>query len=415
MMRRTTVLRNIIDSLGRRVSPIQGRGKKSQSSIRTPYMVVWNFTNMCNLKCKHCYQDAGPSPTPDELSLEEKFDLVDRLVDSGVKIPVVSGGEPLIHPDFFPVLERMVGRGMHTAAASNATTISKEVAQRLKESGLNYIEISLDSVRPERHDEFRGAEGTWQQTVDGLKNCVEAGIFTAVATVFTRSTVGEVDEMVDFTASIGAQRFIHFNFVPTGRGPGIADQDLTPEEREHILTRLFKKRRTSGIEVLSTAPQYARVCIEQSLGVGRNPDYVYVESRGKNSSQYFVESPTHFSMVKDQGKPDVHPLAIKGCGAGRLFCCIQPNGDVTPCMFIPGMVVGNLREESFEAIWERMVAQPCFTDREALEGNCGECSYRYVCGGCRARAINYSDEPLGPDTGCKYNLEKWLEEHEKRA
>jgi len=408
------VLGNIVDSLSKTISNLLGQKKNPQKSIRTPYMVVWNFTNMCNLNCKHCYQDAGPYAAPDELTLEEKLDLVDRLVNSGVKIPVLSGGEPLIHPDFFPVLEKMVSMGMHTAAASNATTITEEVARRLKKTGLNYIEISLDSVNPEIHDEFRGVPGTWQQTVEGIKNCVEAGILTAVATVFTKNTMDEVDEMVDFTASIGAQRFIHFNFVPTGRGPGIADQDLTPEEREEILKKLFKKRRTSGIEVLSTAPQYGRVCIEQSLGVERNPNYVYVESLGKNASQYFVESPTHFSMIRDQGKTDVPLHAIKGCGAGRLFCCIQPNGDVTPCMFIPSWVIGNLREESFEAIWEKMIAQRCFTDRESLEDNCGKCSYRYVCGGCRARAIKYSDKPMGSDTGCIYNLDKWVEEHEEK-
>jgi len=408
------MLGNKFDSLGKTISNLLGRKKSPGKSIRTPYMVVWNFTNMCNLNCKHCYQDAGPSATPDELTLEEKLDLVDRLANSGVKIPVLSGGEPLIHPDFFPVLERMVSKGMFAAAASNATTITKEVARRLKETGLNYVEISLDSVNHEKHDEFRGVAGTWQQTVEGIKNCVEAGIFTAVATVFTKNTIDEVDKMVDFTASIGAQRFIHFNFVPTGRGSGIADQDLAPEEREEILKKLFKKRRKAGIEVLSTAPQYARVCIEQTLGVNRDPDYVYVESLGKNASQYFVESPTHFSMIRDHGRPDVPPQAIKGCGAGRLFCCIQPNGGVTPCMFIPSWVMGNLREESFEAIWERMVAQPCFTDRESLEGNCGECSYRYVCGGCRARAINYSDNPLGPDTGCINNVDEWVEEHEEK-
>lgn len=378
-------------------------------------MVVWNFTNMCNLNCKHCYQSAVPYATSDELTLEEKLDLVDRLVDSGVKLPVISGGEPLIHPDFFPVLERIVSKGMHTAVASNATTINKEVARRLKETGLNYIEISLDSVIPEKHDEFRGAAGTWHQTVGGIKNCVEAGIFTAVSTVFTKNTMEEVDEMVDFAASMGALRFIHFNFVPTGRGPGIADQDLAPEEREEMLKKLSKKRRTAGIEVLSTAPQYARVCIEQSLGVKRDPNYVYVETFGTTSSKYFVESPTHFSMIRDQGETEVPSHAVKGCGAGRLFCCIQPNGNVTPCMFIPSWVMGNLREESFEFIWEKMVAQPCFTDRESLEGNCGECSFRYVCGGCRARAINYSGNPVGPDTGCINNLDEWVKEHEEKT
>jgi radical SAM protein with 4Fe4S-binding SPASM domain len=375
-------------------------------------MVVWNFTNMCNLQCKHCYQKATSKATPDEFTLQEKLDLVDTLLKVGVKIPVVSGGEPLIHPDYFPVLEKMVSLGMHTAAASNATMITPEFAARLRDTGLNYIEISLDSVNPEKHDEFRGMTGSWAKTVEGVKNCVDAGIFTAVATVFTKNTLDEVDEMVDFAASLGAHRFIHFNFVPTGRGPEIADQDLSPEDREMVLTKLYKKRRTAGLEVLSTAPQYGRVCIEQALGSSLKPDHLYVETKAKKAAQFYVESPSHMSSIRDHGTLEIPLESIKGCGAGRQFCCIQPNGDITPCMFIPGWVIGNLREESFQSIWEKLGQQPCFMDREVLEDECGSCQFRYLCGGCRARAINYIQKPLAADTGCIKNKRKWLKEQE---
>ena len=144
---------NIVDSMGKTLSSLLGR-KSPSAYKRIPHMVVWNFTNMCNLKCKHCYQNAGPTATQDELSLEEKLRLVDILVDAGVKVPVLSGGEPLVHPDLFPVLEKIASKGMHPAVATNATTITEDMARRLKESGLAYVEISLDSVHPEKHDEF---------------------------------------------------------------------------------------------------------------------------------------------------------------------------------------------------------------------------------------------------------------------
>ena len=399
-------IRSILGSLSKSLN--LGAGKRGQSRI--PYMVVWNFTNMCNLRCKHCYQDAKAEATIDELTLDEKLSLVDTLYNAGVKIPVVSGGEPLIHPDYFPVLEKMVSLGMHTAAASNATMITPEFASRLTDTGLNYIEISLDSVNPEKHDEFRGMSGTWAKTVEGIKNCVEAGIFTAVATVFTKNTLDEVDAMVDFAASLGTHRFIHFNFVPTGRGPEISDQDLSPEDREMVLRKLYKKRRTAGLEVLSTAPQYGRVCIEQALGASLKPDQLYVETKAKKASQFYVESPSHMRSMKDQGELNIPLESIKGCGAGRQFCCIQPNGDITPCMFIPGWVVGNLREESFLSLWEKLGKEPCFMDREVMEDECGSCQFRYLCGGCRARAINYIQNPLAADTGCIKNKAKWLKE-----
>jgi len=388
-------------------------GKETPSIRRIPYLIVWNFTNSCNLKCKHCYQNAQLEATPDELTLEEKLQFVDTLAEAGVKVPMLSGGEPLLHPDLFPVLEKLASKKMHVSAASNATMITPEFARKLKDAGLGYIEISLDSVTPEKHDEFRGMKGTWSKTVEGIKNCIDAGIFTAISTVFTKNTLDEVDAMVDFASSLGVHRFIHFNFVPTGRGPDIADQDLSPEERETVLIKLFKKRRTAGLEVLSTAPQFGRVCLEQSLGKRLKPDYVYVETKAQKSSQFYVSSPTHFSMLKDNGRSDISLEAVKGCGAGRQFCCIQPNGDVTPCMFIPDFIVGNIRTEPFKVLWEKLGDEPCFMDREILDDECGSCQFRYVCGGCRARAINYIGNKLAADTGCIRNKNQWLVEQGK--
>ena len=164
------VLKNIIGSLGNTLSRLQGKYPQSK---RNPYLVVWNFTDMCNLRCKHCYQDAKSKPSADELSLDEKLVLVDTLHEAGIKVPMISGGEPLIHPDYFPVLEKLASTAMHPAAASNATMITPEFAGRLKDSGLGYIEISLDSVTPKKHNDFRGMPGAWEKTVEGIRNCIK--------------------------------------------------------------------------------------------------------------------------------------------------------------------------------------------------------------------------------------------------
>ena len=391
------------------INQVKKIGRHEVRSKRIPYMVVWNFTNMCNLRCKHCYQDANEKGTLDELTLEEKLDFVDIMANSGVKVPVISGGEPLIHPDFFPVLDHMVYKGMHVAAASNATMITKDFASKLKDHGLAYIEISLDSVNLEKHDNFRGVDGCWEKTVQGIRNCVETGIFTAIATVFTKNTINEVDDMLDFASGLGVQRFIHFNFVPVGRAPEIANQDLSPEDRELVLSKLFKRRRTIGLEVLSTAPQYGRACLEGGLGRYLDLDRIYVETKAQKSEQFYVQSPTHYNALEDNGKK-VPVESLQGCGAGRQFVCIQPNGDICPCMFISSWVEGNIRTEPFWDIWERFGEIECFNNRDALEDHCGSCQFRYLCGGCRARAINYIGNPLAADSGCIRNKEKWLME-----
>jgi radical SAM protein with 4Fe4S-binding SPASM domain len=141
-------------------------------------------------------------------------------------------------------------------------------------------------------------------------------------------------------------------------------------------------------------------------------DMLYVETKAQKQQQFYVQSPSHYDMRKDD-KNGVPLESLQGCGAGRQFCCVQPNGDVTPCMFIPTWVEGNIRTEPFQDIWERFGEIPCFTDRDALEDECGSCQFRYLCGGCRARAINYIGDPLAADTGCIRNKEKWLKEQEK--
>ena len=124
------------------------------------------------------------------MTLEEKLKFVDTMEAAGVKVPMISGGEPLIHPDYFTVLDYMVSKGMHVATATNGTMLTKEFAKKLKDHGLAYIEISLDSVDPARHDEFRGGKGCWEKTVQGIKNAVEAGIFTAGSHGFHESDSG---------------------------------------------------------------------------------------------------------------------------------------------------------------------------------------------------------------------------------
>ena len=142
------------------------------------------------------------------------------------------------------------------------------------------------------------------------------------------------------------------------------------------------------------------------------PERLYVETKAKKSEQFYVQSPTHYNTMED--KRNAVPLeSIQGCGAGRQFVCIQPNGDICPCMFISSWVEGNSKEEPFLDIWARFEKIQCFTDRDNLEDNCGSCQFRYLCGGCRARAINYIGNPLASDTGCIKNKDKWLIEQGK--
>jgi len=349
--------------------------------LAAPFLVVWNFTNACNLRCKHCYQRAD-KPTPDELSTEEAKGIIDQLDEMNISSIAFSGGEPMIRRDFFEVARYAASKGLYVSVATNGTMLTEKNVKRLKQSGVSYVEVSLDGARAETHDSFRGIEGTFERTVNGIRNAVEGGLYTGIATVSTRNNLFEIPDIIELAKNLGVGRVIVFNFIPTGRGEEIVDIDLSPERREELLKYLYKELSGGEIEALSTAPQYARVCLQQSLAEGRD-----------------VSAPTHFAALNLPSRTRQLADFLGGCGAGRLYCAIQPNGLVTPCVFLP-IVVGDLRKQSLKEIWSTSKVLNDLSDRDALKGRCGHCPYRYVCGGCRARAYAYHGDYLFPDPGC---------------
>ncbi len=353
--------------------------------LPAPFLVVWNFTNMCNLRCMHCYQRAS-KPTPDELTLEEKLGLVDQLDKAGVAAVALSGGEPTIHPHFIRVVRALSSRGIYVSVATNGWAFAdKKRLEEAVKAGLRYVEVSLDSSRPEVHDKFRGVRGTWERAVKALRNAVELGVTAGIAVTITRINVDEVDEILDLAEEIGVKRVVFFNFIPVGRGKDNAWLDLEPEEREKLLQKLYMEHKRRGLEIYSTSPIYSRVALQLSRGE--------------------TVSPTHFYIGENK---IVKALAeyVGGCGAGRIYAAVQPNGDVTPCVFMP-IVVGNVREKEFREIWETTPLFNKLRDRSNLWGPCRVCSYRNVCGGCRARGYAYFNDPLAPDPGCILARKYW--------
>ncbi len=353
-----------------------------------PILVVWNYTWACNLRCKHCYASASPSPRPNELNPREAMKTVEKLADSGVTALAFSGGEPLMRGDIYDVLKLAKEHGMFTAIATNGTLITKEVAWKLKKLGVDYVEISLDGAKPSTHDEFRGIPGAFKKAVRGIRNCVEAGLWTQVAMTIVKQNVDELPAMIDLCEELGVKGLTCFNFVPTGRGVFISENDLTPEERERVLKYMAREALRRKIQITSTAPQYARAFFD-------------LTSKARE-----ITIPTHF--YNPHFPKEVAEVAdfIGGCGAGRFYCALDPDGSVLPCVFMP-IKVANIRTCDFQELWENCPVFLDLRDRDKLKPHCGECEYRYICGGCRARAYGYFGDYLAPDPGCVNNLSAW--------
>jgi radical SAM protein with 4Fe4S-binding SPASM domain len=352
-----------------------------------PFQVVWNITYRCNLRCKHCYADAG-IPGYYEVNTEEAKKCISKLAEWGIIILAFSGGEPLVRKDIYELTKYAKDNDLYVAIATNGILLTKENCKKLKESGVEYLQISLDGAKPETHDSFRGIEGIFEKTVQGIKNAVEEGFFVNVATTVTHHNLNEIPEIIDLCESLGVNWFMMYNFVPTGRGKSILETDLTPDEREDLLKLLWEKLKKSKMSVLSTAPQFARIAL-QTEGI----------------SCSIV--PTHFYNPELPGKLKSLSEFTGGCGAGRFYIAMNPNGDITPCVFLP-LVVGNILKDDIEDLWINLKEFKELRNRDILKQHCGVCEYRYVCGGCRARSYGYFGDYTAPDPGCILNKDYFI-------
>jgi len=361
-----------------------------------PFLVVWNYTKLCNLQCEHCYENAGPKAAQDELTTDEAKRAIDQFEDAGVVAIAFSGGEPLLRKDIFEVAGYAKSKGFFTSVATNGTMITRELAKKMKEV-FGYAEISLDGFE-EVHDKFRGVPGSWRRTCAGIKNCVAEGLDTCVALTATRYNLHEIPKLVDFVeGELGVKRVIVFNYVPVGRGRDMVNQDLFPQERQELLKYLYSRMMDSDGKLIcyTTAPQYSMVSWEFAYGAPG--------ATGLVSTHFTSEG----AMRALQGRTKSLADFLGGCGAGRLYCGLEPNGDIVPCVFMP-IRLGNIRKDRLRDIWHSSELLWKLRIREDLK-SCGKCEYRYICGGCRARAYGYYGDVQAPDPGCIHNLRYWQE------
>jgi radical SAM protein with 4Fe4S-binding SPASM domain len=349
-----------------------------------PFLVVWDITYGCNLHCRHCYANAG-KPLETELTTAEAKRAIDTLDHASVPIIAFSGGEPLVRNDIFELTRYATEKGIFVALATNGTLITKEKAREMKHAGIQFVQISLDGATAKTHDTFRGTHGMFERTIQGIRNCVHEGLFVNIATTATKYNSAEIPRIITLCEQLKVNWFMIYNFIPTGRGEFIAQNDLTPCEREQLLKALWEKLKSGNtVNVLSTAPQFARVALEAERG----------------SNKKII--PTHFANPSLDGQLLDLAEFIGGCGCGRVYCAIRANGDIEPCVFFP-LKIGNIKEDNFKTLWTTSPILQDLRDKDKLEGNCGKCEYRYYCGGCRARAYGYTGNYLAPDPGCIRN------------
>ena len=340
--------------------------------LKAPGAVVWEITRKCNLQCAHC-SSAAEKIGDIELNTEEAKSLIDQLSEAGVCWLLFSGGEPLLRKDFFELAQYTVEKGLTISLASNGTLITKEIAKRLKKIGFHSIQISVDGATKETHESFRGTSGCFAKAVEGVKNCITAGLEVSVAPTITSINYGELEEIIFMAERLGATGVNVFDFIPTGQGKVFQDLcDIGFEKRGEMLEKIAKIKR----EMVGK--------MRISLATTMNSFRVLIEIEEK----WFVKALESFG----------------GCAAGRVYCAISANGEVKPCVFLP-VIAGSLRSHSFNAIWREAIVFKELRNRELLRGFCSRCDLKFACGGCRSMAYAYSGDYLESDPSCPYTGE----------
>lgn len=336
-----------------------------------PYLVAVNLTRRCNLACAHCYMDADQRsrPAPGELS---DTDLLDLFRDLGTRAPgtilVLTGGEPLLHPGLENLVSGGRAAGLRMVLGTNGVLLTAEKAARLKAAGLEGMGISLDSVSAKSHDAFRGMVGAFARTTEAVRLCREAGLHAQIHFTVTRGNKAEIRAAVAMAKQLGAAIINFFFLVCVGRGE--SRMDLQPEEYETALREIAGLQGESqGILVQTRCtPHFKRVLHEA------DPENPYTRAAGYDGG---------------------------GCLAASRYCRITPTGEVTPCPYIE-LSAGNVGNGGFWNIWDKSRLFTSLRDPQLLEGRCGGCEYKLLCGGCRARALVDAGNLMGEDPSCVY-------------
>jgi radical SAM protein with 4Fe4S-binding SPASM domain len=381
------------------VKGVANFGLRVPQPCGAPVAIVWNFTNRCNLNCLHCHQDSSPESSYPELTTSQAFKVVDNMSDAGVAILTFSGGEPLLRKDIYDVIKRADDCGMLCTVASNGTMMTPEVAKRLAEVGIKRVEIGLDGARSETHDFLRNKSGSFEATVQGIRNCADVG-FDELATTMTlySENLNELEETMDLAEKLGATRFYLNRLIPAGRGCDAMHLDVKPKEKIKALEVLYKRFHKSvvngfGIQCYSRGmTYYARLCHERSNGE------ILTVSEALSGHEKMFQDKFGLGVSKI-----VRKLAagFSGCSTGLTYAGLTASGDLLPCVPAP-IKLGNLLEQKLEEIWIHNELLNYIRNRKELKGACKKCEYKGICGGCRYTAYITGGDWLGPDTSCPF-------------
>ena len=348
---------------------------KAGDKIFTPRLIAWEVTRRCILNCRHCRASAGQNTGGDEFSTDECRKLLDNIASFAKPIIILTGGEPMLRADIYEIAAYARGLGLPVVMAPCGLLLDDETVGKIIAAGIHRISVSLDGATAATHDDFRGQAGAFDTCLAGIAAARRAGLDFQINTTVSRHNIQELAAIRDLAIRLGASVFNPFLLVPTGRGRGLIDQELSAEQYEQALQWLAGQQVRSDIQIRVTcAPHYQRILRQCGGNIA-----------AKNAS----------------GQP-ARPVQT-GCMGGKGFAFVSHVGVVQICGFLD-TPCGDLRQAGYDLrkIWETSEVFRRVRDVDSYHGKCGRCEFRTVCGGCRARAYAMTGDYLAAEPFCTY-------------
>ena len=360
----------------------------SRDFNKDPFIVIWELTRACQLKCLHCRADAQYTRDPRELTFEEGKNLIDQIYEMNNPLLVFTGGDPLMRQDVFDIAKYAVDKGVRVSMTPSATpNVTIEAMRKAKEVGLSRWAFSLDGPTAEIHDHFRGTAGSFDLTIERIKYLHELEMPIQINTVVSRYNYEHLEEMAKLVEELNCVLWSVFFLVPTGRGQ-VADM-ISPVEHEKVLRWLYDLSKQVSFDIKTTeAMHYRRVVIQQKMR----------EAKAKTNEIDYLAALTEKGLT---GSIDGLGRAPKGVNDGNGFVFISHIGDVYPSGLLP-VKAGNVRETPLAEIYRESPIFKALRNPDGFKGKCGVCEFRYVCGGSRSRAYAMTGDYLESEPFCVY-------------
>lgn len=339
--------------------------------MSAPLFVIWEVTSACNLNCRHCLSAAG-KPSQNELSTDEAKKLIDTF--SAMKIFNInfSGGEPLVRPDIFELLDYVSKKNIGIDLLTNGSLISEKLLERLGKTNIFNVQVSIDGIG-ETHDKFRGVKGSYDRAVEAVRLLKEENYNVAVNSVVTKDNLSEIPKIIDKAIELGSNGYKTTFFMPTGRGKEkIENLVLAPSDAKEFTLMMIQKKKEVG----------------NKINITSETDYPWLASAncGENCSGF------------------QEPSSKVGCTAGRSSFYVTSDGKIAPCPFLRKIAAGDVRNDSVKKVWESCSTFDVFRNikRGDIKGQCHDCEYLGLScyGGCRASALAHSGDLYAEDPTC---------------